>query len=486
MVTGIMSNVLALIMSVIIAFGGVFSSIGSAGMGFFNLSKEVAELPNATSVTELTMEIPDEMYEFLSQNLPGMPQQIKMSMSVNMQTKPDMYADYVCNMSMGDTNIKMELVVVNNAMYITKDSYINVMNATSKMSGVELDKHEKALQAEMAKRLKDIDYISLNAPLDESTAAMMPTPEMLEGIKNVAKSLLEAQIGKDAKLFTKTENGYAFEMGAKDLANTAKIILSNILDNKDAFTKYTNKVMEQVEQVEIAQALIGDTSVATTLDDIYTVLDDALVGLNDGALDSEFASYDGSVVKSSIEKIGKDYITNMSAEFVQDKVATLNMKAKQTTFKNMGIVRKTVDAERVILLGDYMKMEDELKFTLAPADELEILLMDAGVAEVYVSRDDAYVDSLTVTTVLNENDRVYVPAEWSKYFGYKATQDGAVVTLEKNGAKHTLDVKLHDGKVLIAARDFEKLGLKVNFTAPTAEDEILFDQYFSGTITISK
>ncbi len=198
--------------------------------------------------------------------------------------------------------------------------------------------------------------------------------------------------------------------------------------------------------------------------DFYDFIDEAVMVLNSGELDSYFDLVKGSKIKEEVYKDGNTYNEISEAVVVVEDV---NMGS---FISNTKITPDTV--EKVALTGNVITME-ELE-TLFNKTENRINPIQKMDLEWYPEDTEAMVTSTRLEgntdfdfqSYLIMEGRIYLPLRYiCESFGEEVAWDDATKTayIIRGEEKINMTGIIVDSKTMIKVRDFEKLGYKVGY-----------------------
>jgi regulator of sigma D len=287
---------------------------------------------------------------------------------------------------------------------------------------------------------------------------------------NGIEYLMRAFKGFDSKLVTKTTKGYAMELNSENALTFVKNLFVYLSDNKalvfDETVKYVEEFYSNVELEGMTEEDKQEmfTELKGSRQEFYDFVDEAVVVLESGELDSYFDLVKGSKIKEEVYKVGNTYSEIAEALVVFEDTNMGSIVSKTS------ITPKTV--EKVAITGNVISIEE----VEAMYDEVEnrinpILKMDL---EWYLEDTEAMVTSTRLEgntdfdfqPYIIMDGRIYLPLRYiCESFGEEVSWDDSTKTayIIRGEEKINMTGIIVDSKTMIKVRDFEKLGYKVGY-----------------------
>ena len=430
---------------------------GVNDLGYFNYSKELAK------ITEFSFE--NKTHIGISEAVAGEAYNVDFELvgEANVEELKSMYVSFDLLFKINEMKLEKPLnfKIVDNNLYVSKNSLLEVIALEEVLNGT--NETEKVFQELYNNDLKDIEYILLT-DLGE-VYNDVTSNEMTD---NSIEYLTKAFKGFDSKLVTKTSKGYSLKLTSENALAFIKNLVSFLSDNKVLVFDETVKYVEEFYQnVKIEGMTEEDkqqmfTELWDSRQDFYDFIDEAVIVLDSGELDSYFDMVKGSNIKQEVYKSGSTYNEIAEANIVVDDVNMVNFVS------NTKVTPKTV--KKVALTGEVITLEEvealyeEVETKINPIQKLEL--------EWYSEDTEAMVTSTRLEgntdfdfqpyTIID--GRIYLPLRYvGESFGEEVAWDDATKTayIIRGEEKINMTGIIMDSKTMIKIRDFEKLGYTV-------------------------
>jgi len=428
-------------------------------LGYLKYSKEVSNITqfnfeNNTHV-EVSEEAADKAYNV----------DIDLTGEANLEDLKSMYVSFDLSFEINELKIDkpINFKIVDNNLYVSKSSLLEVVALEEVLNGT--NETEKVFQELYNNDLKDVEYILLT-----NLGEIYNDVTYQEMNDNAFTYLTSAFKGFDTNLVTKTTKGYSIELNSENVLEFIKNLFVYLSDNKALVYDETIKYVEEFySDVEIEGMTEEDkqemfTELRDGRQDFYDFIDEAVMVLNSGELDSYFDLVKGSKIKEEVYKDGNTYNEISEAVVVVEDV---NMGS---FISNTKITPDTV--EKVALTGNVITME-ELE-TLYDKTENRINPIQKMDLEWYPEDTEAMVTSTRLEgntdfdfqSYLIMEGRIYLPLRYiCESFGEEVAWDDATKTayIIRGEEKINMTGIIVDSKTMIKVRDFEKLGYTVSY-----------------------
>lgn len=385
----------------------------------------------------------------------------------NLDDLQSMYMSFNLLFKVNDMGIEnpMNFKIVDNKLYVSKNSLLEAIALAQIIEGTS---EAKIMQEVYDNDLSDVDYILLSDLGD--VYKDMTYDEMTDNAYNY---LTKAFKGFDTKLITKTSNGYSIELTSDSVMTFIKSLVTYLSENKElVFDETVDYVVNIYSNMEIEGLTEEDkqamfTELKESRQDFYDFVDEAVIFLAYGELDSYIDMIDGSKIKDEINKQGNTYKEKATADIVVQGVE-MGSLVSNTTITPKDIEKTSIEGN-ILAVEELENLLNAAEDRINPVQKLELEWYSGDIQDT-----DAMVTSTRVEgntdfdiqpyTIID--GRIYLPLRYiGEAFGEEVSWDDATKTayIVRGTEKIEMTGALVDSKTMVKVRDFEKLGYKVGF-----------------------